>query len=229
MWLVLTLVVFFICRWLATKIHSPIANPLLMSIVALIVILMVFGIDFDTYYADNIYISDLLAPAVVALAFPLYEQLPQIRANWRIIMLACTVGSLMSMVTASIIAVVMGTNLTLIASLMAKSVTTPIAMEVARNLGGEPSIAAIVVVLVGLFGAILGYPIFKLLNITHPIARGLTMGSVSHALGTATCAERDAQEGAFSSLALVLCGIITSILAPVVFTAVLWLHQIISG
>ncbi|WPC72977.1 CidB/LrgB family autolysis modulator [Vibrio porteresiae] len=229
MWLVLTLVVFFICRWIATKIHSPIANPLLMSIVALIVILMVFGIDFDTYYADNVYISDLLAPAVVALAFPLYEQLPQIRANWRIIMLACTVGSLMSMITASFIAVVMGTNLTLIASLMAKSVTTPIAMEVARNLGGEPSIAAIVVVLVGLFGAILGYPIFKLLNITHPIARGLTMGSVSHALGTATCAERDGQEGAFSSLALVLCGIITSILAPIVFTAVLWLHHIVVG
>lgn len=229
MWLVLTLVVFFICRWIATKIHSPIANPLLMSIVALIVILMVFGIDFDTYYADNVYISDLLAPAVVALAFPLYEQLPQIRANWRIIMLACTVGSLMSMITASFIAVMMGTNLTLIASLMAKSVTTPIAMEVARNLGGEPSIAAIVVVLVGLFGAILGYPIFKLLNITHPIARGLTMGSVSHALGTATCAERDGQEGAFSSLALVLCGIITSILAPIVFTAVLWLHHIVVG
>ncbi|MBF9000133.1 MULTISPECIES: LrgB family protein [Vibrio] len=227
MWLILTLVVFFLCRWIATKIHSPLANPLLMSIVILIAILMLLGVPFDTYYADNIYISDLLAPAVVALAFPLYEQLPQIRANWRIIMLACTVGSIMSMMTAGIIAVLMGTNITLIASLMAKSITTPIAMEVSKNLGGEPSIAAIVVVLVGLFGAIMGYPIFKMLNITHPIAKGLTMGSVSHALGTATCAEREPKDAAFSSLALVMCGVITSILAPIFFGIIVWLHHFI--
>jgi predicted murein hydrolase (TIGR00659 family) len=160
---------------------------------------------------------------VVALAYPLYEQLPQIRANWRIIMLACGVGSVMSMLTATVIASYMQTDLSLIASLLGKSVTTPIAMEVSSHLGGEPAIAAILVLLVGLFGAILAYPIYNLLNITHPIAKGLTMGTVSHALGTATCAEKDAQDAAFSSLALVVCGVITSILAPSFFALAVWL------
>ncbi|SJL82994.1 LrgB family protein [Vibrio palustris] len=228
MWIIATIVAYFLCRWLGAKISSPLANPLLMCIALLISLLMVLHVPFQTYYADNIYLSQLLGPAVVALAFPLYEQLPQIRANWRIILLACTLSSIMSMLTASIIAVLLHTDVHLIASLMAKSVTTPIAMEVARNLGGEPSIAAIVVMLVGLFGAIMGYPIFRFFNIEHSLAKGLSMGSVSHALGTATCAETNARDGAFSSLALVLCGVITSILAPFLFTLVLWLNQLLN-
>ncbi len=137
-------------------------------------------------------------------------------------MLACGVGSIMSMLTAGIIAALMGADAPLIAALMGKSVTTPIAMEVASHLGGEPAIAAIMVLLVGVFGAIMAYPIYNLLNITHPIAKGLTMGNISHALGTATCAEKDQRDAAFSSLALVVCGVITSILAPSLFTFVLW-------
>jgi len=90
-------------------------------------------------------------------------------------------------------------------------------MEISSHLGGEAAVAAILVLLVGLFGAILAYPIYNLLGIKHPIARGLTMGTVSHALGTATCVEKAPGDAAFSSLALVLCGIITSILAPSFF------------
>ncbi|NMV11846.1 LrgB family protein, partial [Vibrio parahaemolyticus] len=105
----------------------------------------------------------LLQPAVVALAYPLYEQLPQIKANWRIITFACTVGSVMSMMTATAIAVLFHADITLIASLLGKSVTTPIAMEISSQLGGEAAVAAILVLLVGLFGAILAYPIFNLI------------------------------------------------------------------
>ncbi|MFC3025383.1 LrgB family protein [Vibrio zhugei] len=227
MWLVVTIAVFFICRWFCAKISSPIANPLLICIALLIVLLTALNIPFKTYYADNIYLSQLLGPAVVALAFPLYEQLPQIRANWRVILLACLLSSVMSMITASVIAVLLHTDMHLVAALMAKSVTTPIAMEVASHLGGEPSISAIVVMIVGLFGAIMGYPILRFLNIQHSLARGLSMGSVSHALGTATCAETDPKDGAFSSLALVLCGVITSILAPFLFTLTVWLDQLL--
>ncbi len=198
MWLIVTIVVFFFARWVAKKGNSPFLNPLLICIGIIIPLLMYLKVPFETYYADNKWLSDLLQPAVVALAYPLYEQLPQIRANWRIIMLACGVGSVMSMLTASLIAVGMKADITLIAALMGKSVTTPIAMEVASNLGGEPAVAAILVLMVGLFGAILAYPIYKLLNVTHPIARGLTMGTVSHALGTATCAEKDPRDAAFS-------------------------------
>ncbi|NRF28277.1 CidB/LrgB family autolysis modulator [Vibrio coralliilyticus] len=223
MWLLVTIIVFLSARWLCQKISSPFMNPLLISLAVMIPLLTHLKIPFETYYNDNEWINFLLQPAVVALAYPLYEQLPQIRANWRIIMLACGVGSVMSMLTATVIASYMQTDLSLIASLLGKSVTTPIAMEVSSHLGGEPAIAAILVLLVGLFGAILAYPIYNLLNITHPIAKGLTMGTVSHALGTATCAEKDAQDAAFSSLALVVCGVITSILAPSFFALAVWL------
>lgn len=226
MWLIVTIAVFLVARWIAKKGNSPFINPLLICIAVIIPLLMWLDIPYATYYAGNQWLNYLLQPAVVALAFPLYEQLPQIRANWRIIMLACGVGSVMSMLTASLIAVSMNADLTLIAALMGKSVTTPIAMEVASNLGGEPAIAAILVLMVGLFGAILAYPIYKVLNVTHPIARGLTMGTVSHALGTATCAEKDPRDAAFSSLALVVCGVITSLLAPSLFAFAVWLSAL---
>jgi len=222
MWLLVTIVVFFIARWTARKLNSPFANPLLISIGIIIPILVILKVPYETYEQQNQWVNYLLQPAVVALAYPLYEQLPQIRSNWRVIMLACGIGSIMSMLTAGIIAALMGADAPLIAALMGKSVTTPIAMEVASHLGGEPAIAAIMVLLVGVFGAIMAYPVYNLLNITHPIAKGLTMGNISHALGTATCAERDQRDAAFSSLALVVCGVITSILAPSLFSFVLW-------
>ncbi|CAH0526025.1 CidB/LrgB family autolysis modulator [Vibrio hippocampi] len=225
MWLIVTLVVFFFARAVAIKLKNPIFNPLLISIAILIPMLLVLNVPFEVYYADNRLISDLLQPAVVALAYPLYEQLPQIKANWKIIILACGIGSIASMLTASLIAVYLGADTTLIASMMGKSVTTPIAMELSGQMGGEPAIAAILVLLAGLFGAVFAYPIYNLIGITHPVARGLAMGTVSHALGTATSAEKNPQDAAFSSLALVVCGVITSILAPVVFTFALWLSQ----
>lgn len=227
MWLLVTVAVFFLARYIALKVRNPLFNPLLISIVILIPMLTFLEVPFETYYADNEWISYLLQPAVVALAYPLYEQIPQIRANWRIIALACGVGSIASMFSASMIAVWLGADMELVASLLGKSVTTPIAMEVSSHLGGEPAIAAILVLLVGLFGAILAYPIYNLLGITHPIAKGLTMGTVSHALGTATCAEKDPRDAAFSSLALVVCGVITSILAPSVFAFALWFGDLL--
>lgn len=225
MWLLVTLLVFFFARWLAIKINKPLANPLLISIGILIPLLAYLKIPFERYYADNQWISYMLQPAVVALAYPLYEQLPQIKANWRIITFACLIGSVMSMMTATAIAVLFHADITLIASLLGKSVTTPIAMEISSQLGGEAAVAAILVLLVGLFGAILAYPIYNLIGIKHPIARGLTMGTVSHALGTATCAEKQPGDAAFSSLALVLCGVITSILAPSFFALAIWAYH----
>ncbi|MGF1740451.1 LrgB family protein [Vibrio profundum] len=217
MWFLFTLAAFVVSKWLSARFRSPLLNPLLLSVAAIISILMFFHIPFQVYYADNTFVTYLLQPAVVALAYPLYEQLPEIRKNWRIILFACVTGSAMSMFTATLIAAYLHASPVLLASVVAKSVTTPIAMVVSSHLGGEPAITAILVLIVGLFGSILAYPMYKLLNITHPIARGLTMGTVSHALGTATCAETNAQDAAFSSLALVVCGVITSVLAPLFF------------
>jgi predicted murein hydrolase (TIGR00659 family) len=189
--------------------------------VIIIPLLLLFDVPYDSYYNNNDLLNHLLGPAVVALAYPLYEQLPAIRQKWKLIISCCLIGSLASMTSAIGLAVIMGADSVLLASILGKSVTTAISMEIADQFGGVPSIAAILVLLAGLVGALFAYPIFSLLNITHPIARGLTMGNVSHALGTATCFEKSQQDAAFSSLALVLCGVFTSILAPLVFSIAL--------
>ncbi|GAM71648.1 lrgA-associated membrane protein lrgB [Vibrio sp. JCM 19236] len=179
-------------------------------------VLIVFKVPYQTYFEGNSVLQLLLQPAVVALAYPLYEQLGEIRAKWKLILTTCIIGSVGSMLTAGLLAVWLGAESTLIASIMGKSVTTAIAMQISEELGGEPAIAAILVLLAGLCGALFAYPIYKMLNIQHPIAKGLTLGTVSHALGTATAFEHSRRDAAFSSLALVLCGVITSIFAPMV-------------
>ncbi len=221
MWMWLTVAVFLLVRWICSKVSSPLANPLLLSMVIIIPILLILDVPYQEYYQQNYILNHLLGPAVVALAYPLYEQLPAIRQKWKLILATCFAGSLASMATAITIAVILGADATLIASILGKSVTTAISMEIAAQFGGEPAIAAILVLIAGLVGALCAYPIFDRLNITHPIARGLTMGNVSHALGTATAFEKSQQDAAFSSLALVLCGLFTSVLAPVVIAIAL--------
>ncbi|MGR5461884.1 CidB/LrgB family autolysis modulator [Photobacterium damselae] len=216
-WLVATLVCFYVARYISGKIKNPLLNPLLITLIVLIVLLKWLQVPYEVYFADNKIINFLLGPAVVALALPLYQQLAHIRSKWKTIMTACFVGSVLSMTFGTTIAFWMGADAQLAASILPKSITTPLAMAASQQIGGIPSITAAMVILVGIFGAVLGYPIMKLLKIEHPLAKGLSMGTVSHALGTAKAAEEDYQEGAFSSLALVICGIMTTILAPILF------------
>lgn len=159
----------------------------------------------------------MLQPAVVALALPLYEQLHQIRAQWKSIISICFIGSLIAMITGTTIALWTGATVEMAASILPKSVTTPIAMAVSEAIGGVPAISAACVILVGIFGAMFGQLLFNFLQIKNPIARGLAMGAASHAVGTARSAEIDYIEGAYSSLALMTCGIITSLIAPFIF------------
>ncbi len=220
-WLVTTLVVFYVSRLVSKRLQHPIINPLLICLLVIIPLLMWLHVPYETYFEQNKWLNSLLEPAVVALAFPLYEQLTQIRQKWKIIFTTCLTGSVLSMITGSSIALMLGADPQLTASILPKSVTTPIAMAVSEQIGGVPAIAAIMVIIAGLFGAVLGYPLFRALGIEASIAKGLTIGTVSHALGTAKAAEEDLQEGAFSSLALVICGVMTSILAPVLFPVIL--------
>lgn len=220
-WLATTLIVFYLSRYISKHIQHPIVNPLLICLLVIIPLLMWLNVPYEIYFEQNKWLNALLEPAVVALAFPLYEQLTQIRQKWKTIFTACLAGSVLSMVSGAGIALALGADPQLAASILPKSVTTPIAMAVSEQIGGVPAIAAIMVIIAGLFGAVLGYPLARLFGIKAPIAKGLTVGTVSHALGTAKAAEENYQEGAFSSLALVICGVMTSILAPVLFPVIL--------
>ena len=217
----LTLVVFFAARKLAARFKMPLLNPLLVSMVVIIPFLLLTDIPYDHYFKGSEVLNDLLQPAVVALAFPLYEQLHQIRARWKSIITICFIGSAVAMITGTSVALMMGASPQIAASILPKSVTTPIAMAVSGSIGGIPAISAVCVIYVGILGAVFGHTLLNLMRITTKASRGLSMGTASHALGTARCAEMDYQEGAFSSLALVICGIMTSLIAPFLFPIIL--------
>ncbi|WP_435945636.1 CidB/LrgB family autolysis modulator [Dryocola sp. BD586] len=219
MWwsLPLSLLVFFGARRLGARFKTPLLNPLLVSMVVIIPLLIFTGTPYEHYFKGSEVLNNLLQPAVVALAFPLYEQLHQIRARWKSIISICFIGSMVAMISGTAIALYMGATPEIAASVLPKSVTTPIAMAVGGSIGGIPAISAVCVIFVGILGAVFGHTLLNVMRITTKASRGLAMGTAAHALGTARCAELDFQEGAFSSLALVICGIITSLIAPFLF------------
>lgn len=213
----LTVVAYLLARKLAAKINISIINPLLVAMAIVIPILLLLHIPYTRYFEGSAFLNQLLQPAVVALALPLYEQMHQIRARWKTIISVCFIGSITAMVSGTAIALWMGATPEIAATIMPKSVTTPIAMAVSGSLHGIPAISAICVLIAGVLGAVFGHMLLNLFKVHSKSSRGLAIGNASHALGTARAAEIDYQEGAFSSLALVICGIITSLLAPFLF------------
>ncbi|MBD2811567.1 CidB/LrgB family autolysis modulator [Xenorhabdus sp. Vera] len=221
----LTLLVFYLAKKLSIRLKLPIFNPLLISIAIIIPLLLMTHTPYEHYFAGSQILNDLLQPAVVALAFPLYEQLHQIRTQWKSIIIICFIGCIVAMVTGTAIALWAGATPEIAASILPKSVTTPIAMAVANSIGGIPAISAACVIMVGILGSIFGHNLFNLLKIKTKVSRGLAMGTAAHAVGTARCAEVDHTEGAYSSLALMTCGIITSLIAPFLFPILLHLFS----
>ena len=207
----------FACfKGLQKKTGSVLLNPILLTMITLIVILKMTGISYDTYREGGLLIDFWLKPAIVALGVPLYLQLEMIKKQWLPILLSQLVGCLVGIISVVLISKGLGASQEVICSLAPKSVTSPIAMEVAAATGGIPSLSAAVVILVGLFGAVLGFKVLDLGQVKSPIAQGLSMGTASHAIGTSAAMEMGRKYGAYASLGLTLNGILTSILAPVV-------------
>ncbi len=189
-------------------------NPILIAIALIILFLTSFDISYDTYYESARLIDFWLKPAVVALGVPLYLQLSQIKKQFVPILASQMVGCLVGIVSVVLTAKLLGASHVVVVSLASKSVTTPIAMEVAQTLGGIPSLTAAVVVITGLIGAIAGFKIMSVGRINNPMAKGLSMGAASHALGTSVAMEHDEFVGAYASLGLTLNGILTALLTP---------------
>lgn len=207
--------------WLALQISkrwkSVIFNTFVLTVIILVFILEIGDIPYDDYMTGNAPINNLLGLSIVALALPLYEQLREIAKQWKIILSVIALASLFSMISGAVVAILLGASPEMVATVLPKSITTPIAMEVSSHLGGIPAVTAVGVVLAGLQGSMFGYLILKKLGLKHQEAIGLSVGSVSHALGTVSCMEINPKAGSFSSISLVLCGIMSSILAPLVF------------
>ncbi len=190
-------------------------NPLLISIVACILFLIAFEIDYETYYEGAKYLSYLLTPATVCLAIPLYEQLTVLGRNWKAILGGILSGVLTSFGSIFILASLFHLDHSAYVTLLPKSITTAIGMGVAEELGGYVTICVAIIILTGIWGNILAGILCRILRITHPIAKGVAIGSSSHAIGTVKAMEMGIVEGAMSSLSIVISGILTVIGAPI--------------
>lgn len=214
--LAVTFGIFFFAKLLQKKTGIMLLNPILLTIALLIILLKTAGISYETYNEGGHLIEFWLKPAVVALGVPLYLQLETIKKQLLPIFLSQLAGCVVGVVSVVLIAKLMGASQEIIYSLAPKSVTTPIAMEVTKSLGGIPSLTAAVVVCVGLLGGMLGFKAMKLTHIGSPIAQGLSMGTAAHAVGTSAAMDISRKYGAFASLGLTLNGILTALLTPAI-------------
>ena len=211
--LALTFIVFILARIINKRTGLILLNPILISVTVLILFLWLTGIPYETYTAGGGYVEFWLKPAVVALGVPLYRQLSTIRKQLLPILAAELAGCVAGIVSVVVVAQAMGATREVVLSLAAKSVTTPIAMEVTAAVGGIPPLTAAVVVCVGITG-------FRVMTMTHiksPMARGLAMGTAAHALGTSAAIDTGGHRyGAWASLGLTLNGLFTALLAPTI-------------
>ena len=198
------------------KTRISLLHPLLTSILVIIAVLKMMGIEYESFQRGSHLIHFLLGPSVVALGFFLYEQMQYLKGNVISILTSVFVGAIIGIVSVIVIGDLMGADQALIATLQPKSVTTPIAMGIAEKAGGMPSLTAVIVVAVGIFGSIVGPFVMKVLGIESRIAKGLALGASSHGLGTSVAIQIGAVEGALSGLAIGLMGIMTAILVPVI-------------
>ena len=197
---------------LKKKFKSPLLNPLLISIILVIAILVALDVDYQSYNISAKYLSYLLTPATVCLAIPLYEQIEKLKSNWKAIV-AGIVSGIISCVHA--FSLIFGLTHEQYVTLLPKSITTAIGMDVSTELGGITTITVAVIIITGVFGNIVGEPICKLFHITEPVAKGVGMGSSAHAIGTAKAMEMGEVEGAISSLSIAVTGLLTVIAASI--------------
>lgn len=190
-------------------------NPLLISIVLVIGVLLLTGVSYEKYSAGASLVSYLLTPATVCLAVPLYQQVELLRRNARAVVLGISAGVLASLCSVLLLALAFGLDHAAYVTFLPKSITTAIGIGVAEELGGNVSVAVVAIIVTGVLGNVFAEKLLKLLRIHEPIARGIAIGCSSHALGTARAMEMGSVEGAMSSLSVVVCGVLTVVGASV--------------
>ncbi len=201
--------------WLRRKTGWSMMNPLLVSIVIVVCVLLFTGTEYENFKKGTELISYLLTPATVCLAVPLYQQLELLKRNWKAVTAGILSGVLSSMLCILVFALIFRFDHPTYVTFLPKSITTAIGIGVSEELGGYISISVVSIVITGIIGNIFAEKFLKLLKINEPIAKGIAIGSSSHAIGTTKAMEMGAIEGAMGSLSIVVSGILTVFLAPV--------------
>lgn len=198
-------------KYLQKKFHIILFNPLLFSTVFTVVFLLVFKIDYNTYYEKSDYLYYLLTPTTVCLAIPLYEQIKPLKSNFSAIIIGISAGVLASLCSIMIFSAMFQFSHEMYLTLLPKSITAAMGMSVSEELGGIPSLTVPIIIMTGITGNIIAEKVCKLLRIKEPIAKGIAIGSSSHAMGTAKAMEMGEIEGAMSSLSIAVAGVLTVI------------------
>ena len=209
----ISLIAYLIGVMLKKKFKSGIFNPLLISIVVSIAILAIGKVDYETYNEGAKYLSWLLTPATVCLAIPLYEQWSLLKKHYKAVMLGLAAGTVTSLSTVLGLSLLCELSHKEYVTLLPKSITTAIGMGVSEELGGYVTITVAVIIITGVIGNMFGELICKIFRITEPVSKGLAFGASSHAIGTAKAIEIGEIEGAMSSLAIAVSGVLTVVLA----------------
>lgn len=212
----ITILSYLIGVFVKSKLKLAIFNPMIVSIVLIITILVVLKIPYDTYYNSTTIINYLLTPATICLAVPLYEKLEVLKGNLKAILIGIFSGVITCMISIFLIAKVFSLSKEEFITFLPKSLTTAIGMAISEELGGIVSITVGIIMITGIMGSVLADTVFKLLNITEPIAKGLALGTASHVIGTVKATEYGKVEGAVSSLSIAVTGLLTVISAPIV-------------
>lgn len=213
--LVLTLFAFRIGTLCQKKFKLPLFNPILVAAIVVLVVLSLIGMDRKSYQEGMKLLSWLMTPATVCLAIPMYQQIQALKKNLKAILVGVAAGTLSCLTMLLVCMVVLGFDRNLIVSLLPKGITTAIGMPLTQLYGGTPSIATLGIVFTGIFGNVLGIQFCKWFGITDEIARGVAFGSGSHVIGTTKASELSPLSGAVSSLSLVVAGLMTALLFPV--------------
>lgn len=212
---VISLLAYELGLLLKKKFKMAIFNPLLISIICVMGVLAVLDVDYERYNDGAKYLSYLLTPATVCLAVPLYEQLTLLKKNLKAVAAGIISGVLASLISVFLLAKLFGLSHEQYVTLLPKSITTAIGMGVSEELGGIVTITVAVIIITGVLGNMIGEAVCKLFRIEEPIAKGLALGTSAHAIGTAKAMEMGQVEGAMSSLAIAVAGLLTVIAASV--------------
>ncbi|MCR1949499.1 MULTISPECIES: LrgB family protein [Clostridium] len=216
--LVISLIAFEIGLFIYKKTKFPLFNTLLISIALVIGFLVLFNIDFDDYNKGGQFINMFLGPATVVLAVPLYKQLQLLKEHLLPILTGILFGSTVGIASVFFLGNIFGLENILTISLLAKSVTTPIGIEITNQLGGLAPVTVLSIILSGIIGAVIGPTLCKIFKIKERVAVGISLGTSAHAVGTTKALELGETEGAMSSLSIGIAGIMTVFLAPALYS-----------
>ena len=210
----ITLLFYEIGLLIKGRFKLAVLNPLLLAAIGIIALLRCLGVEYQAYNQGAQYVAYLLTPATVALAVPLYEQLELLRRNLAAVLSAILAGCLAALGSITLLCRIFALDHTIAASFLPKSITTAIGLGLSEELGGVASLTVAAIAITGVLGNVCAEGFFKLLRIKEPIARGLALGTASHAIGTSRALEMGPVEGAMSSLSIAVAGLLTVVLAP---------------